>query len=250
MTNTNMIIKTISILSKEPSLLVKARLTIQPLSPLSMVSELPGSYYKSLRNPSKKMICGLFENILGWHFDNDTRNSIIADMKRARKKQKVDTDLKGFVQGSTFIPLLMEYFDLPYSPNVEEFKALCVYDDYWSKAYRRADSHLHINGLRYMNADTIGQYTRAFTGIDANDALNSNAKNKEKTQWFRKHLGEFAQYYSSPAKREYVHLDGKYVYDILLDTQLYEALYEACEQANIGYLGNNEGWVDISIVKL
>lgn len=240
----------ITILSQKPCLDVKARLTIQPLAPLSMVSELPGSYYKSLKYPSKKMVCGLFENILGWHFDNDTRARIINDLKKTRKKQKITIDYKDFTQGSTYIPLLMEYFEMPSVPSIEEFKALCTYDDYWSKAYRRADSHLHINGLRYMNADTISQYTKAYEEIDGDEELKSNEKNQRKTSWFKKHIGEFAQYYSSPAKKEFVHLDGRFVYDIIIDPCLYSLLFAICRQVNIGYLGNNEGWVDISICEL
>lgn len=237
----------ISILSQKPCLDVKARLTIQPLAPLSMVSELPGSYYKSLRYPSKKMVCGLFENLLGWHFDNDTRNAIINELKKTRKKQKINCDYKAYIQGSTYIPLLMEFFEMLSVPKVENFKALCSYDDYWSKAYRRSDSHQHINGLRYMNADTIGPYSRMFAEIDSNDNLKSNDKNQKKTNWFKEHIGEFAQFYSSPAKKEFVHLDGRFVYEIIIDNNLYHMLYSACMQTNIGYLGNNEGWVDINI---
>lgn len=240
----------ISILSQKPCLDVKAQLTIQPLAPLSMVSELPGSYYKSLKYPSKKMVCGLFENILGWHFDNDTRSKIIGDLKKTRKKQKIDIDYKDFTQGSTYIPLLMEYFEMPSVPSIEDFRGLCTYDDYWSKAYRRADSYQHINGLRYMNADTIGRYTRAFEEIDDDENLKSNEKNQRKTSWFKRHIGEFAQYYSSPAKKEFVHLNGRLVYDIAIDPCLYSLLFTACRQVNVGYLGNNEGWVDISICEL
>ena len=69
----------ISILKEKPLLDMKVQLIIEPLAPLSMVAELPGSYYKSLMHPSKKMICGLFENILGWHFDINTRMAILKD---------------------------------------------------------------------------------------------------------------------------------------------------------------------------
>ena len=55
----------LSVLSELPKLTEKVTLGIQPLVPLSMVSEMPGSYYKSMRFPNQKMICGLFENILG-----------------------------------------------------------------------------------------------------------------------------------------------------------------------------------------
>lgn len=53
----------LSILKKLPELQTQAVLVIRPLAPLSMVSELPGSFYKTMKYPSKKMLCGLFENM-------------------------------------------------------------------------------------------------------------------------------------------------------------------------------------------
>lgn len=51
----------LSILKKLPELKMQAILSIRPLAPLSMVSELPGSFYKTMKYPSKNMLCGLFE---------------------------------------------------------------------------------------------------------------------------------------------------------------------------------------------
>ncbi len=77
----------LSILEKIPEHNLKVILEIEPLAPLSMVSELPGSYYKTLKCPDKKMLCGLFENILGWHIDSSDRKAIIKELVRLRKKQ-------------------------------------------------------------------------------------------------------------------------------------------------------------------
>ena len=77
----------LSILKKLPELKTQAVLSIRPLAPLSMVSELPGSFYKTLKYPSKKMLCGLFENMLGWHFDNRLRVSVSAMLVDTRQKK-------------------------------------------------------------------------------------------------------------------------------------------------------------------
>jgi CRISPR-associated protein Cas5 len=66
----------LSILKSVPQLSVNAELRIEPLAPLSMVSELPGSFYKAMSRPDKKIICGLIENILGWHIDWRDRKCI------------------------------------------------------------------------------------------------------------------------------------------------------------------------------
>lgn len=72
-----------------PELDKRVVLAVRPLAPLSMVDELPGSFYKTLKHPSKKMICGLFENMLGWHFDKKMRLEIFKDMVKVRKKLNV-----------------------------------------------------------------------------------------------------------------------------------------------------------------
>ena len=94
----------ITILKKEPLLDIQAILIIEPLAPLSMVSDLPGSYYKSSKIPSKKMICGLIENVIGWHFSAKMRISILNQIKQSRE------NINDYELGSTYKPLLMDYF--------------------------------------------------------------------------------------------------------------------------------------------
>ena len=68
--------KDINFLLQEPQKICKAKLLIVPLAPLSMVSDIPGTYYKTQEVPDKFKLCGLFENILGWHFSKNDRAEI------------------------------------------------------------------------------------------------------------------------------------------------------------------------------
>ena len=176
----------ISILGKEPILDKTAKLTITPLAPLSMVAEMPGSYYKTLNKPSKKMLCGLFENVLGWHFDLETRKSIAKDIKKYRQKNNLQYD--NHIVGSTFVPLLMDFFEVDGIPKIDMI-SFCNYDDLWSKAYRRSDSYRHMNGIRFMNFDTINNYKNCFSEIESSND-DSKTKSKKKDAWFKKHIGE------------------------------------------------------------
>ena len=216
---------------------------IRPLAPLSMVADIPGSYYKTLMSPSKKMLCGLFENILGWHFDKDTRDNIIKKLGKKRKNY-----FRDLIEGSTYQPLLSEYFDIGDQPIVENLRTICRYNDYWSRSYKRSDSHLHINGTRFMDAGTIAQMLHTFSIID-NKEEKASEKNAEKDSWFKLHIGKFPQYYTSPTNREYVDIDAELVYSMTMDTRLFTMLNVACENNNIGYLGDNEGWIHLSINK-
>ena len=95
----------LSILKKLPEVKTQAVLSIRPLAPLSMVSELPGSFYKTMKYPSKKMLCGLFENMLGWHFDNKLRLKIFKDMPRQTESH---LDLSGDASSQRCHPSLQK----------------------------------------------------------------------------------------------------------------------------------------------
>ena len=157
----------LSILRKLPELQKQAVLTIRPLAPLSMVSELPGSFYKTMKYPSKKMLCGLFENMLGWHFDNKLRLEIFKDMAKVRKKQKIELKKEQFKQGSTYLPLLMEYFDISETISLKEFKSMFNYSDLWNRGYRRSDSNKHLNGCRNIDVSLVAERYNLFTRVSS-----------------------------------------------------------------------------------
>ena len=237
----------ISFLKQVPSLTTEAILEIRPLAPLSMVSDMPGSYYKTLKKPDKKMLCGLFENILGWHIDSADRKQLYKELKKVRKKQKVD--FKDKYSGSTYQPLLMEYFEIDGDIEIDQFKGVCFYDDLWSRSFRRSDSNKHINGCRNADYRIIAQKYQTFNEIDNTD-LKSADKEKEKDGWFKKNIGSYPYYYSSPTKREFISMDAVFKIKLFMNKELLNFLTQNVLLYNIGYLGNNEGWVDVKIESL
>lgn len=230
----------LSILQKTPELDLEVILEIEPLAPLSMVNELPGSYYKTLKSPDKKMLCGLFENILGWHINLADRKSIVKELIKIRKKQMLD--YVNEVRGSTFTPLLLDYF---------EIKLKCLppsifYDDLWSKAYRRSDAIVHPKGTFNISYELIPKKRE----LQRSDKNIKQIEDKAMEIFFKDNLGRFPLYYSSPTSREYIQLNGKYVFQITIDSRLFELIQGKLEFVNIGYLGNNEGWVDLKFKKI
>jgi len=235
----------LSILEKIPEPNLRVILEIEPLAPLSMVSELPGSYYKTLKSPDKKMLCGLFENILGWHIDLADRKAIIKELLALRKKQaKMNPQLEFIdkTKGSTYSPLLMDYFDIVFLV----IPALSFYDDLWSKAYRRADAIVHPKGTFNISYDLI--------------PLKRELKRSEKNQkqiddstlekFFKNNIAQFPQFYSTPTTREYVFVKGIYEIQIVIDHELFRLLKEQLFSENLGYLGSSEGWIDLKFREL
>ncbi len=232
----------ISILEKFSVLDRRTTLEIEPLAPLSMVSDMPGSFYKTLNVPSKKMICGLIENLLGWHIDWRDRKAIQKDIEKLRKKQKVAYSNE--TKGSTYIPLLMEYFDIIDQPTID-FSEVCFFNDLWKRCYRRADAVVHPNGTENID----------YRYIPPKWKLKRDEKNREKVDnhalevFFKKNIDFFPMYYTTPTVREYIHLHGRYIIPMVMDERLFIMLYDILDKNNIGYLGNNEGWVNLKLSK-
>lgn len=235
----------LSILQKIPEPNLNVILEILPLAPLSMVSELPGSYYSTLKSPDKKMLCGLFENILGWHISLSHRKEIIKELISIRKKQAKKNPVKAFydkTKGSTFSPLLMDYFEIKLPVIPEQI----FYDDLWSKAYRRSDADVHPKGTFNLDYQII-------------PSKRLQPKDKDKPQkiakaalfdFFKKNIDSYPLFYSTPTLREFVVVKGKYQIQIEIDPDLFKMLSDSLHRENIGYLGNSEGWVELLIIKL
>lgn len=235
----------LSILEKIPEPNLKVILEIEPLAPLSMVSELPGSYYKTLKSPDKKMLCGLFENILGWHIDLADRKAIIKELTALRKKQAKKNSQLEFVdktKGSTYSPLLMDYFEI-LLPVVPE---LGFYDDLWSKAYRRSDADVHPKGTFNLDFRIIPLKRQQPRDKDKPQKIDNSAL----FDFFRKNINSYPLYYSTPTSREYVFIKGKYQIKIAMDSDLYKMLFDKLLLENIGYLGNSEGWINLKLKEL
>lgn len=236
----------LSILEKIPEPNLKVILVIEPLAPLSMVSELPGSYYKTLKIPDKKMLCGLFENILGWHIDLADRKAIIKELAALRKKQAKKNPQLEFIdktKGSTYSPLLMDYFDVEKVQPV--ISKVVFYDDLWNKAYRREDvsgsQAPHPKGTFNINYGIIPEKRNLERDVRNNNKVDDTALG----QFYLKHKAEYPMFYSIPTQREYVSMEGKYRFLISMDIKLFESLRKNTQSNNICYLGNSEGWIDV-----
>ena len=145
-------------------------------------------------------------------------------------------------KGSTYSPLLMDYFEIILSV-IPETR---FYDDLWSKAYRRADAVVHPKGT----------FNLSYNLIPLKRELKRSEKNPKQIddttleKFFKSNIEQYPQYYSTPTTREYVFAKGKYEIQITIDTDLYKLLQDHLLYENIGYLGNNEGWVDLKFREL
>ncbi|WP_157621241.1 type I-E CRISPR-associated protein Cas5/CasD [Salisaeta longa] len=242
-----------------PELDVAAVLTIEALTPLSMSTAQPGTYYRSQPAPSEAMLYGLLENALGWHFPEDVRTDVLKQLRQAAKdelghghplkKEPWITGDEDSESASGFVTLLQYHleFETAFLPETTHF------DDLWARHARSTGTQFsggsrnyNIGIERVMNlkgAEAINFGDRSSYKIrDPEKLLDVEAGDKVHVNALRPH---FPQFYVSPTKREYVIPEGAYRYRIRTSATLAEMLGAALEApAAPLYLGSNDGWVE------
>ncbi len=242
-----------------PELSARGRLTIIPLAPISMVSQQPGSYFRSELSPTQEMLFGLIENAAGWHFHDDHRREIIKGMAKVAKKQhgkdakwKEHPWLKGSLEtsGSGYASLLQ--FHLVATKQDEDSSPL-AWDDLWSMLNKN-DSISFVGGSRnydfrlekLITASRKDNPTVTFgdrTGFE-HFSLDELRQLVEGQIHVKSLSPSFPQFYSSPRKRGYVEPKKPWVYEVSCTQKIAEIISESLNQpAAPLYLGTNDGWV-------
>ncbi|WP_200976490.1 type I-PGING CRISPR-associated protein Cas5p [Echinicola sp. 20G] len=211
--------------------MIRAMLKIRPLAPLSLVSASPGSFYRSSSKPSDEMVYGMLENIMGWHFSKEIRRDCSKVIKKRAKKDKSEwVDAKSL---SGYEPVIQNYVQIkklfvqPYTSS---------YIDLWTQ-------HLKHNDKRHF--DGVRNYDHRFTR-EINMASDS-----DKETILKSNIGHFPKYYQSPKKREFITVQGEYIYEVNIKEDFVNHLIDKIEDPfSVPYLGTSEGWVDVVLVMI
>jgi CRISPR-associated protein Cas5 len=252
----------LSFFLQPPELDTTAVLTVEALSPLSMSTAQPGTYYRSQPAPTEAMLYGMLENALGWHFPSDVRSDILAELRQAAKdelgrghplkKEPWITGDEDSGSGSGYVSLLQHHlsFETAILPETVHF------DDLWARHVRGdgtsfpgGSRHYDVRLERVVNLERGGNVSfgdRASFKIRDPDAL-PDVEDGDKV-----HVNairpQYPQYYTSPTKREYVIPEGPYRYRVCTTAALAGQLQAALnDPAAPLYLGNNDGWVDAQL---
>ncbi len=230
----------ISILFEEPVLDTEVELVIEPLAPFSIVSTLPGSFYKSLDGPTNVNLCGIFENILGWHIGPKERKKILKHVKSVHKKKFKTAEISVVESRVGYQSILGHLFKeiLRVVPSID-----CRYDDLWKQQLFRS-GYSHPKGTPNLSYQLIALKNRL--DKDANGVVT----NEEIDRFHKDHKSNFPMYYTAPRKREFIVVDSVYKIKALMNKGLRNALSLALEDRNISYLGVSEGWADIRLMEI
>ena len=224
---------------EEPQFSIRGKVAIDALSPLSMVSSLPGKYYRSQREPTPQMLYGLIENALGWHISDKERKEI-----EKKLKMKFGTELEK--SGVGFVSILQ--FHLRFSTSV--VPPLLHYDDLWAQhlkggSFLGGSRNYDNQAIKIMNAERAKRIAIDDKGASSKDADKlHNFQDGDKV-----HVNVvkpyFPQYYVSPTPREYVIPQGEYIFVAETSESLAGMIKNAFENPSAPlYLGSNDGWVE------
>lgn len=256
----------IEILQSKPMLDKMAKLIIQPLAPLSMVSEIPGIYYKANDMPDKIKLCGLFENILGWNFDRKDRDKISKDLMDFHKKKLKDKDYEIMKSNSSYQPLLFDFFEIGMVFKYETIN----YNDLWKRSFSRMDADVHPKGTPNIDYNRLRQkgwikeeesrqegIKKEIKSLDSKTDKEKITELKEKIKkapllmFFEENKKAYPMYYTSPTIREYIdYLGANIQIQLKIDDRLFEKLILAIENCSTAYLGNSEGWVELKLEEI
>ncbi|HRD82768.1 MAG TPA: type I-PGING CRISPR-associated protein Cas5p [Saprospiraceae bacterium] len=222
------------------------KLQIELLTPISMVTQLPGSYYRSVRKPDKLQLCGLFENMMGIHIGHLGRKAIFKDIQKDWKK-RLGVEVISSFSGSGYQPLLHLLFDMDDSfiaPNLSSF------DDMWKKSMRRTDDKAHPAGTPNLDYRLLPEKRRLAGGNHA------QISNDDLTKLFKDNLDKFPFFYTTLASREYVtpadskgdSLSRSFILRLHCTPAFAGALRQAINSSSSAYLGHSESWVELKLL--
>ncbi len=244
----------LSILNQRPEKDMQVILSIDPLAPLSIVSTFPGSYYKSQNVPTKANLCGIFENVMGWHLGKKERSAIHKETKKFYKKKFKINEIEKTQSAVGYTSLIGHLFDIElphFYPPID-----CRYDDLWTQQMKHNDKR-HMDGTANLSWQVIQDKSwlkKELKAIDDNDKFDKkekkNLKDKLINDFVANNLERLPMYYTSPTAREFIIVNQPYQIKLLINEHLFNMLNDCFEEYNIAYLGTNEGWVDLSIKEL
>jgi CRISPR-associated protein Cas5 len=228
----------ISLLFDKPDLSKKALLVIEPLAPLSMVNSMPGSYYKTEHVPTKQMLCGLLENMLGFHFSHEHRTAIRKKLKQHFKKLKLDFPEDESLVG--FLPVTHHLFEI--EPPIV-LPQMIFFEDYWTQ-------HLIGGDERHLKGATNYDWRLEEDINRIKEIENSGEQTRARNNLFSEQRSHFPMYYRSPQRREFIVAEGTYEFILRIQDALMIHLVQAIGANNSGYLGTSEGWVHLSLEEM
>ncbi len=230
----------IFVLSPNSELTKKFKVIIHPLGPLSMTSGIPMDYRKTDIIPTGKMLYGMFENLLCFHFSPSQRKIIIKQLESFYGKQfnllfqRTNNDKK-------FFPIIQHILRLELENDEKSLiNGATFFNDLSSSMNERIsfakELKTHFGGSKTIDKDLAINYK----------SIKNNFENFSERE-YKIIADKLPKSYSQPVMRQYVILNQDIVLNCSSTPELYEILKENNKVKKSLFLGNSESLVEIEI---
>lgn len=193
---------------------------------------------------------------MNWHYDPKLRNKLLKNCATVLKKQGKSIQKDETISSSGYTSILYPFIHIELG--VEQ--PVNSYDDLWTQHLKHNDKR-HVDGVRNSDGRVYNEIQQL--QIQYHQKINASADKKEEDKLQNElstKIGElkidllkqshFPNFYQSPKRREFIIPKDNFQYRVSMNEALFNTVKEATDQNNIGYLGTNEGWVNVEIERL
>lgn len=230
----------IFVLSPNSELTKNFKAIIHPLGPLSMTSGIPMDFRKTDVVPTGKMLYGMFENLIGFHFNPVQRKIIVKQLELFYGKQ-FDLLFQRTNNDKKFFPIIQHILRMELENDEKSLiDGASFFNDLVSSMNERIsyskELKTHFGGSKTLDKDLV---------VNFKSIKNNFEKFSEKE--YQSIANKLPKSYSQPVVRQYVILNQDIVLNCSSTPELYELLKENNKIKKSLFLGNSESLVEVEI---
>lgn len=222
---------------------------IHPLGPLSMISGQPMDFIKSDVIPTTKMLYGMIENLIGFHFNIEQRKIIIQQLKRFYGNDVFNLLFVQTNNDKKFFPLIQHILRFSLKNNPQDIiDSAEFFNDYSSIMNERLVNGLelktHFNGSRIYDKENLANYKSNKEFLSSNPGKKLSKSESDRIQKIKNKLTRF---YTKPINRQYVILKEDIILTCCCTDELYNLIKESNNINKSLFLGHSESLVEIEV---
>lgn len=214
---------------------------IHPLGPLCMNSGPPMDFRKTDIVPTGKMLYGMFENLIGFHFKPEHRSLIVKQLREFYGKQ-FDILFQTTNNDKFFFPLIQHLLRFELVNNEEELiSGAKLFNDYATMMNERQSSvskelKSHYGGSKIYDVELQKRHKH----------ISKNFENLSERE-YEIIKDKLPRFYSKPVSRQYVIFDQDIILDCVTTDELYGLIKEKNKERKSLYLGHSESLIELEI---
>lgn len=231
------------VLAPPSALTKKFQVKIHPLGPLSMTSGQPMEFRKTDVVPTGKMLYGMFENLIKFHFSVKQREEIVKQLQKFYGNQ-FNLLFQSTNNDKKFFPIIQHILTMELANDKSSLiNGATFFSDYANTLNARLTKNpslelqTHFGGSRTMDESIIGNHKfikENFAKFTPEEYLDIQDK--------------LPAFYVKPMVRQYVVLNQDIILNCVSTPELYNLMKEHNNVNKSLYLGHSESLIELDIL--